>query len=567
MRLKHLLIVCFLTLSVLPLLFGFGILHSYTASQYRLQIGDKLSAISQLAKLRLTGAIDRINDNVSLLSSHYLLRQQMRAFDETRDYVLYDKIGQSLIDAHLGMDSILDMTVFATNGQFIASINRRATSFDPELLVGRERTTTLLHSQDLIVRSMSRMYAGDKFVGYMIIDFSADFILQLVNDRTGLGETGEWLFAVRGQEGEAVFAVPLKYDANAAFSRRVSKDRGDVPITQSLLGNEILMSNAPDYLGVPVMASTRYLPSMDWGLVAKINEAEVSQIIEASNRYFIVLGLGVMVFAIAAAFWISGVIARPVEKLRQSTRRVIEGDFDYQQFDASWREARELGNSFGEMSASLSDFRENLQDMVDERTCELDEANRRLLEISIRDPLTGVHNRRYLTERLDEEFSRTRRYNGELAVVMFDIDHFKRINDTFGHGAGDEVLIGLAFSVQHTLRTSDLFGRVGGEEFCIVIPEAEVIGTTNLVERLRTKIQELPFVFDGKELNVTCSFGICFISEPILTSMSLMECADKALYHAKQTGRNKVVVYNDMDTKKQPDDRSLGETGDESAKV
>ncbi|WP_102785347.1 diguanylate cyclase [Thalassospira sp. GB04J01] len=546
MRLKHVLVICFLVLSVLPLFVSFGMLQSYSATQYRNQIGDKLNAVSQLAKQRLTAAIARIEDNTTLLANRTLLRQQMGEYAQTREYALYDTIENSLHEAKQGMEQIVDIGVFAPNGQFIASINRTATSFDRSMLKGRDRIIFLRHSQELIVRSIVEIDLKGRTVGYMVVDFSGQFILDLVNDHTGLGETGEWLFAVRDENGDALFAVPLKYDARAAFVRRVAKDRLDVPITQALRGQEIIMANAPDYQERPVMASTRYIKNMDIGLVAKINESEVTAIIDEANKYLVMLGIALVLIAVVVGVLIASLIAKPVEQLRKATQKLASGDFDVQPVEAGWREAKDLAASFTDMAESIHDLQENLQHKVEERTRDLDEANQRLTEISVRDPLTGVHNRRYVMERLEQEASRARRYNGQLAVAILDIDHFKQVNDTLGHATGDEVLIGLAFCVEHTLRTSDLFGRIGGEEFCIVIPEADKEGTMLLIERIRSAIEALPFNFDGKQLKVTCSFGVVFLAEEIDSTMLLMECADKALYHAKETGRNKIVVYNDM---------------------
>lgn len=546
MRLKHVLMISFLLLAALPLLLSIWTLNNHSATQYRKLIATDLQAISELAKHRLLAAIDRIDDTARLLANQEVIRKHLVEFTRTRNYELYGEMESSLRATHRDVDSILDVTLFAPNGQFLASVNHRATSFDPRRFIDREREIFLVHSQELIIRSISRIQHAGVVLGFMVVDFRGEFILELVEDRTGLGATGEWLFAVRDEDGNALFAVPTKYDPNAAFTRRIPSDRTDVPITQAMLGQEILMDYAPDYREQPVMAATRYLPSMDWGLVAKIGESEITGIINNANRFLIIVGVGVLVVAVLAAIWLSVLIARPVEQLRRSTLKVIDGDFDLEPIEASWREAKDLAASFGDMAISLQDLRANLQDRVDERTRELDEANRQLTEITVRDPLTGVHNRRHITERLDEEFSRSRRYNNNLAVAVLDIDHFKSINDTHGHGAGDEVLIGMAFCVQHNLRTTDQFGRVGGEEFCIVIPEADEQGIRRLLERIRQEIEALAFTFDGKKVQVTCSIGVAFLDDTIISALQMIECADKALYHAKRTGRNRLIVYSDM---------------------
>ncbi|MEQ9347865.1 MAG: diguanylate cyclase [Thalassospira sp.] len=521
-------------------------LHTYSTSQYRTQLATNLNAISELAKKRLLTAVDRIQDNTTLIASRTQLRRQLGLYglDQSETSVL--AMNRILTDANAGMSEILNILIFDPDGQFVTSSIRVDDVVNPKLEDFGGRRIFLMHDRGLMVRSVAKLNFDGRDVGYLVVDFTARFILDLVSDVTGLGKTGEWLFALRDEQGDAVFAVPLKYDRDAAFRRTVPKDRIDIPITQAMLGHETLLEHAPDYLGEPVMASTRYLPSMDWGLVAKINEAEVAEIIGEANKFLLYIGLGIVGAAMFAGIWVAGMIARPIEQLRVSTERLSAGDFDIEPIDAGWREAKDLASSFSEMAGSLYDLRENLQEKVAERTHELDEVNRQLMELSVRDPLTGVHNRRYITQRLDEEFARTRRYNGRLGVAILDIDHFKKINDTHGHAAGDEVLIGLAFCVEHALRSSDLFGRVGGEEFCIVIPEAEYEGVVLLLERIREEIKGLPFQFEGKSISVTCSVGVAFLDEEILSSTTLVECADKALYHAKSTGRNKLVVYSDI---------------------
>ena len=186
-----------------------------------------------------------------------------------------------------------------------------------------------------------------------------------------------WLFAVRDENGDALFAVPLKYDARAAFVRRVAKDRLDVPITQALRGQEIIMANAPDYQEQPVMASTRYIKNMDIGLVAKINESEVTAIIDEANKYLVMLGIALVLIAVVVGVLIASLIAKPVEQLRKATQKLASGDFDVQPVEAGWREAKDLAASFTDMAESIHDLQENLQHKVEERTRDLDEAKRR----------------------------------------------------------------------------------------------------------------------------------------------------------------------------------------------
>ncbi|MCC9625591.1 diguanylate cyclase [Thalassospira sp. MA62] len=545
MRLKHVLVVCFILLSAVPLGLSFGSLHSYTSSQYRAQIESKLEAIAELAKQRLLTAIDRINDSTSLLASRTQLRRDLYQFNETGDPQHMRAMAQKIDDAQRGMTRILNIAIFNVDGEYLLSLRDREMTIDLTQISYRNRDIRIMQADPLMVRSLIRLEFENRVVGYMMIDFAGDFILDLVNDRTGLGETGEWLFAVRNENDDAVFAVPLKYDRNASFNRTVAADRTDVPIIQALHGVETIMSNAPDYLEVPVMASTRYIREMDVGLVAKINESEVTAIIEKANQYLLLIAILIILIAMLMGIVISTMIARPLEKLRSVTEQISDGNYNVKPIDTGWREARDLAAAIQDMASSIRDLQSNLEEKVATRTHELAIANQRLNEIASRDPLTGAHNRRFIEERIQEEFDRSSRYGSPVAIAVFDIDHFKRVNDAHGHGAGDEVLIAVAFCVQQNLRTSDMFGRVGGEEFCVVIPGQQEEGLKTFLERLRHAIAELSFDFEGTKFSVTASFGAAMFSPGEKSPLELTSKADKALYKAKDTGRNKVVIWQE----------------------
>ena len=164
---------------------------------------------------------------------------------------------------------------------------------------------------------------------------------------------------------------------------------------------------------------------------------------------------------------------------------------------------------------------------------------RRLL---ITDQLTGVSNRARFYELAEAEFARWKRFRQPLSALMIDIDHFKRINDTYGHAAGDEVLRQVAVSLQTGLRSIDVIGRVGGEEFAILLPSIDLEGAEMVAERLRRTVAGLSPVSDGTAIPVTISLGVAQIDGDARAFDALLKAADAALYSAKQGGRNKVVV-------------------------
>ena len=163
-----------------------------------------------------------------------------------------------------------------------------------------------------------------------------------------------------------------------------------------------------------------------------------------------------------------------------------------------------------------------------------------IYRMTIVDGLTQIHNKRYLFEALEKELIRARRYERELSLVIFDIDFFKRINDQYGHLAGDHVLRELARVVQERIRRDEVFARYGGEEFVIVLPETGLGGARALAEDLRERVATHSFVFQGERIPVTISIGCAQLSKDDRAATELIQRADEKLYEAKRSGRNRV---------------------------
>lgn len=156
------------------------------------------------------------------------------------------------------------------------------------------------------------------------------------------------------------------------------------------------------------------------------------------------------------------------------------------------------------------------------------------------DGLTELHNKRYFNETLDKEISRSKRYDRTFSLVLFDIDHFKRINDTFGHLAGDAVLRQVGALVKSKVRHTDLPARTGGEEFAVILPEVGVAGAAQLADKLRRAVEESTFRFEGTVIPVTISLGVAEWSPRMNSADELVKRADEKLYEAKRSGRNQV---------------------------
>ncbi len=173
---------------------------------------------------------------------------------------------------------------------------------------------------------------------------------------------------------------------------------------------------------------------------------------------------------------------------------------------------------------------------------ELEKKNHELERLAYHDTLTGLLNRRAILEKLNEWLHQVRRYQDRLSVVMVDLDHFKRINDTLGHRAGDYVLHEVAGLMRRTVREADSCGRYGGEEFLIILPNTDAAGAAVVAERLRSAIEATPMrVPEAASFRVTSSFGVAECCEGDDEDM-IVGRADAALYRAKEGGRNRVVL-------------------------
>jgi len=163
-----------------------------------------------------------------------------------------------------------------------------------------------------------------------------------------------------------------------------------------------------------------------------------------------------------------------------------------------------------------------------------------LYQYTIRDGLTGLYNKKNLLETLENEFQRCKRYNRQLTVMMMDLDHFKKVNDTYGHLAGDRVLVAVADVLKSYFRTADFIARFGGEEFCVILPETPLPAAHLTAERIRMAIAQIKLVDNDREIQVTVSIGVAAYDPAMTSHIELVQKADQMLYKAKEGGRNRV---------------------------
>jgi diguanylate cyclase (GGDEF)-like protein len=294
--------------------------------------------------------------------------------------------------------------------------------------------------------------------------------------------------------------------------------------------------NAVSYLsftGSHVVGSLKRVPQAPWSVLAETSADKAFREVNRFRNLAMLVMVSLLVVAAAGAYRFGVIIVRPLDRLIDGARKVAAGQLDVDLPVAGGDEVGYLTKIFNGMVWRLREGRKEL-DATNEQ---LRRQNEELETLSLTDGLTGLANRRFLVQQLNEEALRFRRTKKEFSVLMADVDHFKQYNDTFGHPAGDEVLKKVARILQTAAREVDCVARYGGEEFCVMLPETSTTGAAILAERICERVAAAEF--PGQK--ITVSIGVASLPANGHTPDAVIAAADEALYQAKHEGRNRVV--------------------------
>lgn len=297
--------------------------------------------------------------------------------------------------------------------------------------------------------------------------------------------------------------------------------------------------------GKPTLVGLAYLPEIDWYEVTLL---DVNTLLPMQNfvGMLLVFALSMLVALIAFNLLLGRVVLQPINRLARAIEQVQSNNFSPQDLPKGGRD--ELGHLmtlFADMAQRVWASRAELEARVAERTAALQQSQARLQHMAQHDSLTGLANRALFTDRLQQALAAARRDRTTLALCFVDLDHFKPVNDEYGHAVGDELLKVVAQRMLSCVRESDTVARIGGDEFVLLL--RSVADDTHqtapaVAEKIRESLAQ-PFLIEDKALQISCSIGVALYPEHGTDDIVLASHADQAMYQAKQAGRNQVVLF------------------------
>ena len=382
------LILVFLIISVIPIAIFGTINYINTEKQIINDTFSKLEAISKIQENRVENIIDQNYERVASLTSLLQLRIALNDYNVNGTQESQELMNNILLAAKSGISSFKDIHILNPRGDIVASTDKELIGTNHALedffVKGRYQSDISIFFKD-DNQNLREFLTGPllwegKLVGVVSIVSDAENLLSQFANYEGLGETGESIMAKRTPEGNALYITPLRFDKNAALQMMLPKDRINSPAAQALSKNEGTFATLVDYRGQPVLAATRYIESMDWGLVTKIDKVEAFARLDNVRNFMILSGITLAALIVVASLYLGRSIAKPIAKLRDAAKEISKGNFEAEiikQADGS-DEIKETASSFEAMRKYILSTNRNLEKLVQSKTNELQQANQQL---------------------------------------------------------------------------------------------------------------------------------------------------------------------------------------------
>ncbi|MBZ9610509.1 diguanylate cyclase [Rheinheimera maricola] len=515
--------------------------------------GSALYGIANSAALMLERNLAERERETSLLSKSYLLKNaeldsvavQQRLEDIKATYKYYAWIGVATPDGAVvaATDAMLvgqnvsqrQWFVAGLTGSYLGDVHKAVLLAK---LLGEEQAGQPLRFIDFA----APVYAADNSLRAVVAshvnwDWVQDILASAITAEAAsedvealvLGENGNWLH-------------PFAYIGKLA-----------VPESLPELG-QVAIVDWPDegrFLTTRLAVNASTSSELGWQLVVRQPISRALQPVDELNKQLFILCFFTLLLSIMLAYQLARRFSYPIERLADSAEQIALGgehvDFAV---NSSLHEFSRLSLSLGKMMEKLAVRRQeleqantHLEQQVVIRTADLERANAALQDLSHKDALTGICNRRAADERLKTAHLALKRGAAVYAVMLLDIDHFKQVNDNFGHEAGDKVIQQVANLLQDSVRETDIVARYGGEEFIVVLAQTEPAKATLIAEKLRAAIAADRMTAVGQ---ITASIGVAIANIRDTDAEAVVRRADAAMYQAKRTGRNRVQLCDSL---------------------
>jgi len=548
---SRILLLVTVLVAVLPIsILAYYIYHSAWQNSWR-EIREKHQLLAQNLAVPLS---TYVNDHRAMLAmtAHMIALMQEDRHKPERDGLLHLGLDtmegfRSLIqldmhghivdyrDGKQGLESTPELKQFATESCYLKTRQSGEWSLSPVKRNPLTGAPTIFMAQPILS-------SQHKLTGVLMGELRIDYI-EAIRARVRFGKKGH--SAIVDATGH-VIAHP-----NPGWMKEI-RDLSSWPIVKNMMAGKTGVTKFySPFIKENMVAGYASVPGIGWGIMVPQPESEVAAQVNGLMRSHLIWAIIGVLLAIAVAYLLARWITRPLDNLARASRDLLQdgslGNLPEIRSNSP-KEVRDLGEVLRSLIASLQRSRNevhelnaSLQHRVDDATQQLRATNEKLELLARRDSLTELANRRYFENSLSQALSRRSGDIDQVCVMLVDIDHFKQINDAYGHATGDVVLTHIARVLERGMRSGDLVARYGGDEFVAYMRCSSDVGMER-ARQIREAIDSYAIPCDGKTIHITVSIGLyCQVLQPGLNVNKLLSNADDAMYRAKKQGRNRVV--------------------------
>lgn len=370
-----------------------------------------------------------------------------------------------------------------------------------------------------------------ELLGLLIVNIDLEKLIQALN-QAKIGRTG-YAYVVN-QSGKVIMNPDMGLILNG-------QDESALPPVEAVIKGRTGWTEY-EANGKERLAAYSYAATAKWGIIAQQPMDEAMREVTDLKGISLLILLLSSVVAVGIAFLLGRKLAKPLMKMVESIKQDASGQIVIKDMQiASNDEIGTLARAFREMANKIQTLVNTLEDKVQERTAQLSKAKERMEHLAQVDYLTNIYNRRFIFDKLEQETRRCRQTQGTFAVIMADVDHFKTINDTYGHDCGDVVLKEVALTLQKNVKGTDFIARWGGEEFLLLLTDIGREDAGMVAERIRKAVEDNHFLYHNIPLKVTMTLGVALYRNG-MDMDEVIKQADIAVYKGKARGRNRVEV-------------------------